>query len=102
MKEGLPSPCNGCRLIEVYHGVWLQRNPGLLLLLPVQVYRSMLDAVRGIVQQGGVTALYRGMGVTLLEIMPYAALQFSLYDAFTQAAERARARVSRSLAQHQT
>ena len=39
-----------------------------------------MDATRGIVRESGVQGLYRGLGVTLVEIMPYAALQFGLYD----------------------
>ena len=29
--------------------------------------------------------LYRGLGVTLVEIIPYAALQFGIYDMLTSA-----------------
>lgn len=41
-------------------------------------------------QQQGVLGLYRGLGVTLLEIVPYAALQFGLYDAFNTALDTRR------------
>jgi solute carrier family 25 thiamine pyrophosphate transporter 19 len=44
----------------------------------------MLDATRGIYQQYGLGGLYRGLGVTLVEIVPYASLQFGLYDAFNR------------------
>lgn len=50
-----------------------------------RVYRGMSDAAKGIVKQYGVQGLYRGLGITILEIMPYAALQFGLYDAFRRA-----------------
>lgn len=53
-----------------------------------KVYHGMGDAARSIVQRQGVQGLYAGLGVTLLEIMPYAALQFGLYDLFTKAYER--------------
>jgi solute carrier family 25 thiamine pyrophosphate transporter 19 len=56
-----------------------------------RVYAGMADAARGIVGAGGARGLYRGLGVTLLEIMPYAALQFGLYDVFSAAADRTRA-----------
>ncbi len=46
-----------------------------------QVYRNMLHAAQGIVTERGVAGLYSGLGVTVLEIMPYAALQFGVYDA---------------------
>jgi len=56
-----------------------------------RVYTGMLDAARGMVTRAGgglagARALYTGLGVTLVEIIPYAALQFGLYDALTRAA----------------
>ncbi|KAL4450211.1 hypothetical protein ABPG77_010880 [Micractinium sp. CCAP 211/92] len=57
------------------------------------VYASMTDAARGIVRQHGLRGLYRGLGVTVLEIMPYAALQFGLYDVFSRAYSSARAKL---------
>lgn len=50
----------------------------------------MMEAAKGITSTTGVAGLYRGLGVTLLEIIPYAALQFGLYDAFMEAANEAR------------
>ena len=50
-----------------------------------RVYAGMVDAAQGIVRQHGIGGLYRGLGITILEIMPYAALQFGLYDAFQRA-----------------
>ena len=50
----------------------------------------MGDAAKGIMQRQGVQGLYSGLGVTLLEIMPYAAMQFGLYDLFTAAFLRMR------------
>lgn len=58
----------------------------------MQVYRGMLDAARGIVAAHGVAGLYRGLSITLLEIVPYAALQFGVYDALTAAVVAARRR----------
>lgn len=52
----------------------------------------MLDAARGIVAAHGVAGLYRGLSITLLEIVPYAALQFGVYDALTAAVVAARRR----------
>jgi hypothetical protein len=49
----------------------------------------MVDAAQGIVRQQGARGLYRGLGVTLVEIMPYAALQFGLYDLFNTLYARA-------------
>jgi len=56
-----------------------------------RVYTGMLDAARGLVARAGggvrgARALNTGLGVTLVEIIPYAALQFGLYDALTRAA----------------
>ena len=58
----------------------------------MQVYRGMLDAARGIVAAHGVVGLYRGLSITLLEIVPYAALQFGVYDTLTAAVVAARRR----------
>lgn len=52
-----------------------------------KVYQGMVEAAKDIMAKGGVVGLYRGLGVTLLEIIPYAALQFGLYDAFMVAAD---------------
>lgn len=51
-----------------------------------KIYSGMMDAVKGICKESGVKGLYRGVGVTVLEIMPYAALQFGLYDVFLKIA----------------
>ena len=66
----------------------------LSVLLETQVYGGMTSAARGIVEQHGVRGLYRGIGITLTEIVPYAALQFGLYDIFNNAYSRARVRHS--------
>ena len=60
-----------------------------------QVYRGLIDAAQGIVRQQGVRGLYNGLSITLLEIMPYAALQFGLYDAFVAAHRRRALRQAR-------
>lgn len=57
-----------------------------------KVYHSMMQAARGVVQQHGFRGLYRGLNITLLEIIPYAALQFGLYDTFTAAWSKAHRR----------
>eukprot|EP00798_Chlamydomonas_sp_ICE-L_P008234 gene8234-1500_t len=53
-----------------------------------KIYRNMLDAGSSIVRAEGFRGLYRGLNITLIEIIPYAALQFGLYDAFTGAWRR--------------
>jgi hypothetical protein len=45
------------------------------LCCALQVYRGMGDAACAIMRERGFSGLYRGLGVTLVEIMPYAALQ---------------------------
>ncbi|GAX72706.1 hypothetical protein CEUSTIGMA_g162.t1 [Chlamydomonas eustigma] len=55
-----------------------------------KVYCNMFEAGQGIIKQHGLIGLYRGLGVTLVEIMPYAALQFGLYDMFTEAWQESR------------
>lgn len=52
----------------------------------------MFEAGRGVVRQHGFKGLYRGLNITLLEIIPYAALQFGLYDTFTSVWSKARRR----------
>lgn len=47
-----------------------------------KVYANMFEAARGIVKSSGFRGLYRGLGVTVVEIIPGAALQFGLYDFF--------------------
>jgi hypothetical protein len=49
----------------------------------------MFDAAVGITKGKGVQGLYSGLGVTMIEIMPYAALQFGLYDALQIAWKKA-------------
>ncbi|UPR02549.1 mitochondrial substrate carrier protein [Chloropicon primus] len=52
-------------------------------------YPTVFHAARGIVAQRGVfRGLYAGLGATVVEIIPYAALQFGLYDIFTAAYDR--------------
>jgi solute carrier family 25 thiamine pyrophosphate transporter 19 len=50
----------------------------------------MVHAARGIISQRGFFGgMYAGLGVTIVEIIPYAALQFGLYDIFTTLYDRA-------------
>lgn len=53
-----------------------------------KVYRGTLDAARGVLARSGPRGLFAGLGTTLVEIVPYAALQFGLYDGLTRAADR--------------
>lgn len=57
-----------------------------------RVYRGAVDAARAVVRARGVPGLYAGLGATLVEIVPYAALQFGLYDVLTRAAAAREAR----------
>ncbi len=66
--------------------ICLQQSGADKLLLCPQVYNGMLDAARGVISRQGFRGLYSGLSVTLVEIIPYAALQFGLYDLFTAAA----------------
>jgi solute carrier family 25 thiamine pyrophosphate transporter 19 len=54
----------------------------------------MVDAARSIMAVHGAAGLYRGLSVTLLEIVPYAALQFGVYDALNVAVSAARRRAA--------
>lgn len=53
-----------------------------------KVYRGTLDAARGVLARSGPRGLFAGLGTTLVEIVPYAALQFGIYDGLTRAADR--------------
>jgi hypothetical protein len=64
----------------------------------MQVYKGIGEAVRGIVEQRGVRGLYCGLNVTLLEIVPYAALQFGCYDALTAAYSASRSKLAPKVA----
>lgn len=56
-----------------------------------KVYHGMSDAARAIVHERGVLGLFRGMNITVLEILPYSALQFGLYDYFNRRCDTLRA-----------
>lgn len=47
-----------------------------------RVYRTMAAACAGVVAERGLRGLYYGLGPTLVEIVPYAGLQFGFYDTF--------------------
>ncbi|CAI5512102.1 unnamed protein product, partial [Closterium sp. Naga37s-1] len=47
-----------------------------------KVYAGMRAACMGIVRERGVRGLFAGLPPTMVEIIPYAGLQFGLYDAF--------------------
>eukprot|EP00192_Tetraselmis_astigmatica_P010834 CAMPEP_0117693932 /NCGR_PEP_ID=MMETSP0804-20121206/27163_1 /TAXON_ID=1074897 /ORGANISM="Tetraselmis astigmatica, Strain CCMP880" /LENGTH=345 /DNA_ID=CAMNT_0005507557 /DNA_START=307 /DNA_END=1346 /DNA_ORIENTATION=+ len=47
-----------------------------------KVYNSMFSAATGIFQARGFAGLYAGLKPTLIEIIPYSAMQFGLYDIF--------------------
>ncbi|XP_042492472.1 mitochondrial carrier protein CoAc1 [Macadamia integrifolia] len=43
-------------------------------------YRGIKDVFRSVYKEGGVCALYRGVGPTLIGILPYAGLKFYIYE----------------------
>ena len=49
-----------------------------------KVYSGMMDATWKIYRTHGLAGLYSGISVTLIEIVPYSALQFAAYDFFHQ------------------
>lgn len=51
-----------------------------------RVHSGVAAAARAILHDRGPRGLYAGLGATLVEIVPYAALQFGLYDVLTAAA----------------
>lgn len=50
--------------------------------MQIQVYPNMRSAFLDIVNTKGFRGLYSGLSVTLVEIVPYAGLQFGTYDTF--------------------
>lgn len=62
-----------------------------------RVYSGLADAAACIVRERGPAGLFRGMGITILEILPYSALQFGLYDGLNRACDARRARGQRSV-----
>ena len=51
-------------------------------VLMEQVYPNLRSAMLGIYQRRGVLGFYAGLTPTLIEIVPYAGLQFGFYDSF--------------------
>jgi len=51
-------------------------------VLVEQVYPNMRSAMVDIYKRKGVLGLYAGLTPTLMEIVPYAGLQFGFYDSF--------------------
>lgn len=47
---------------------------------PHPTYGGIMDVFRGVYSEGGVRALYRGVGPTLMGILPYAGLKFYIYE----------------------
>jgi solute carrier family 25 protein 42 len=48
---------------------------------PSSTHTSMAGAMRSIVEQRGVGALYNGIGATVVGVAPYAGLKFGVYEA---------------------
>ena len=44
------------------------------------IYNGMIDAFSKIIKEEGPTGLYRGVGLNLVKVVPFAALQFTLVD----------------------
>ena len=51
-------------------------------------------------KEKGIRGLYSGLSVTLMEIVPYAALQFGFYDAFTAAYASTRRHINPEVGQY--
>eukprot|EP00897_Mesotaenium_endlicherianum_P003392 jgi/Mesen1/3080/ME000183S02138 len=59
-------------------------SPLDVLKIRFQVYPHMRAAMVGIVKTRGVAGLYAGLSPTIVEIIPYAGLQFGFYDLFNK------------------
>ena len=53
-----------------------------LMCVRIQVYPNMRFAFIDIIKTRGFRGLYAGLSPTLVEIIPYAGLQFGTYDTF--------------------
>lgn len=62
--------------------VVLNFGPFQTIYCVLQIYPNMRSAFVDIVQTRGFTGLYAGLSPTLVEIIPYAGLQFGTYDTF--------------------
>ncbi|KAF8677961.1 hypothetical protein HU200_046318 [Digitaria exilis] len=47
---------------------------------PQPTYGGIMSVFRGVYSEGGMQALYRGVGPTLMGILPYAGLKFYIYE----------------------
>ncbi|OEL21231.1 hypothetical protein BAE44_0017751 [Dichanthelium oligosanthes] len=57
-----------------------QLSGALKRVNPQPTYGGIMDVFRGVYSEGGVRALYRGVGPTLMGILPYAGLKFYIYE----------------------
>lgn len=57
-----------------------QLNSGLKRMSAQPTYGGIKDVFRGVYSEGGARALYRGVGPTLMGILPYAGLKFYIYE----------------------
>lgn len=57
-----------------------QPSSGLKKPIAPPSYGGIKDVFRGVYSEGGVRALYRGVGPTLMGILPYAGLKFYIYE----------------------
>jgi solute carrier family 25 phosphate transporter 23/24/25/41 len=44
------------------------------------LYNGMMDAFKTVIEKDGVAGLYRGVGINLIKVVPYAALQFTIVE----------------------
>lgn len=56
------------------------KNSGRGVALQQPVYSGVKDVLTDVYKQGGVRSLYRGVGPTLIGILPYAGLKFYIYE----------------------
>ncbi|GJM93384.1 hypothetical protein PR202_ga09935 [Eleusine coracana subsp. coracana] len=57
-----------------------QLNRALKMTSAQPTYGGIRDVFKGVYAEGGVRALYRGVGPTLMGILPYAGLKFYIYE----------------------
>ncbi|KAJ8750596.1 hypothetical protein K2173_015768 [Erythroxylum novogranatense] len=55
-------------------------RPGIKSIYAQPAYRGIKDVIKVVYKEGGMLALYRGIGPTLAGILPYAGLKFYVYE----------------------
>lgn len=70
----------------VYSCMGSKRNTGF------EVYAGLVEATQSIARSNGLAGFYKGLNVTLIEIIPYAAIHFASYELYKTALQKTEVR----------